>query len=162
MARLVQLWVPRRNVKEQVAYSLLVIYSYISLNHMRRPALIINPSDEIPIYRQIVRQVQEDIAQGGLTAGDKLPSHRELATELVIAPLTVKRAYDELEGQGLIATERGRGTFVTGALPGGDLEEEMRRIRKLAERLLSAARIANIDYETVVRILDDVKKRGGA
>ncbi|MCG6955811.1 MAG: GntR family transcriptional regulator [Gemmatimonadetes bacterium] len=116
----------------------------------------------MPIYRQIVRHVQEDIAQGRLQAGDKLPSHRELAAELVIAPLTVKRAYDELEGQGLIATERGRGTFVTGRLPGGDPEEGMKRVRHLAERLLSEARIANIEYETVVRVLDDVKKGGGA
>ncbi|MCG6987901.1 MAG: GntR family transcriptional regulator [Gemmatimonadetes bacterium] len=109
-----------------------------------------------------MRQVQEDIAQGRLHAGDKLSSHRELAAELVIAPLTVKRAYDELEGQGLIATERGRGTFVTGKLPGVDREDGLRRVRKLAGRLLSEARIAVIDYETVVRILDDVKKRGGA
>ncbi|MGD8319290.1 MAG: GntR family transcriptional regulator [Gemmatimonadota bacterium] len=114
----------------------------------------------MPIYRQIVRHVLEDIAQGRLRAGDKLPSHRELAAELVIAPLTVKRAYDELEGQGLIVTERGRGTFVTGEQPGVDRDAGLERVRKQAVRLLSEARIAKIEYETVLQILDEARRRG--
>ena len=116
----------------------------------------------MPIYRQIMRQVQEAIVEGRMRSGDKLPSHRELAAELVIAPLTVKRAYDELERLGLIATERGRGTFVTCTLPQRDREESLERVRRLAERLLTEARINAIDYATVLEIMEDARKRGGA
>lgn len=72
----------------------------------------INTTDSAPLYRQIVRQVRDALAAGKLQAGDKLPSHRELAKDLVINHLTVKQAYDTLEADGIIHTERGRGTFV--------------------------------------------------
>ncbi len=52
------------------------------------------------------------IAGGKLKSDNRLASHRELAERLVIAPLTVKKAYDELEAIGFIETQRGRGTFV--------------------------------------------------
>ena len=68
--------------------------------------LLVNPSDELPIYRQIMRQITEAIAGGRLKSGDKLTSHRELSEQLVIAPLTVKKAYDELEALGFIEIGR--------------------------------------------------------
>jgi len=132
------------------------------LEDTRSRPLIINPGDEMPIYRQIMRQVQEAIVEGRMQSGDKLMSHRELAAELVIAPLTVKRAYDELERLGLIATERGRGTFVTGSLPQRDREESLERVRRLAERLLTEARINAIDHARVLEIIEEARKRGGA
>jgi len=67
----------------------------------------------LPIYRQIVEQVKAAIASGVLSPGDRLPSHRDLAHELVVAPLTVSRAYEQLEREGFLATARGKGTFVT-------------------------------------------------
>lgn len=72
----------------------------------------IEPNSSIPIYRQLVEQVREAIACGRLTEGEQLPSLRDVASELVINHLTVKQAYNLLEQQGLIATRRGRGTFV--------------------------------------------------
>ena len=64
--------------------------------------LTVNPADELPLYRQIMRQITEAIVLARLKPGDRLASHRELAEQLVIAPLTVKKAYDELEAQGFI------------------------------------------------------------
>lgn len=77
----------------------------------------VSPSDEAPIYRQLIRRVVEAIASGRLVAGAQLPSHRELARTLVIAPLTVKKAYDMLESDGYIASRQGLGTFVAQSLP---------------------------------------------
>ena len=75
--------------------------------------LFVNPSGELSLYRQIMRQITDAIAGGRLKPGDKLASHRELSEQLVIAPLTVKKAYDELEALRLHQeTQRGRGTFV--------------------------------------------------
>lgn len=85
----------------------MVIHSTMSPMFFR-----INTSDTAPLYRQLVRQVRDAVAAGKLRPGDRLPSHRELARDLVINHLTVKQAYDTLEADGIICTERGRGTFV--------------------------------------------------
>jgi GntR family transcriptional regulator len=71
------------------------------------------PGSDEPIYLQVVRQISQVIARGDLVNGDKLPPVRKLATELVINPNTVARAYSELERQGLVVTKTGSGTFVS-------------------------------------------------
>ncbi len=115
---------------------------------------MINPSDELPIYRQIMRQITEAIAGGRLKSGDKLTSHRELSEQLVIAPLTVKKAYDELEALGFIETQRGRGTFVRAALPVPDHEKQIAQIQAAARKLLSQAYLAGLDFPDVVKALE--------
>ena len=115
--------------------------------------LHVNPSDELPIYRQIVRQVTDAIAGGRLAAGERLPSHRDLAARLVIAPLTVKKAYDELEREGLIQTERGRGTFVAAGAAEVDREEQMDRLGELVRQLLQRAHLSGV---TLGELLNDI------
>jgi GntR family transcriptional regulator len=118
----------------------------------------VNPGDELPIYRQVVRQVVDAIVGGRLKAGDKLPSHRDLAARLVIAPLTVKKAYDELEREQLIVTQRGRGTFVADRLPVVDAAESRKRLREAAQRLLSQAALGGVPYSDVLALLEDVRE----
>jgi GntR family transcriptional regulator len=125
-----------------------VIYVYISLVQ-----LLIQPGDELPIYRQIMRQITEAIATGRLRSGDKLASHRELSEQLIVAPLTVKKAYDELEAQGYIETQRGRGTFVCAKLPHREAAAQSDRVRQAARNLLSQAYLAGMELEDVVREL---------
>lgn len=72
----------------------------------------IDPQSQIPLYAQIVEQIKSQIAAGQLVPGDQLPTIRRLATDLRINFNTVVRAYFELEREGLISTQRGRGTFV--------------------------------------------------
>lgn len=72
----------------------------------------IDPASRIPLYAQIVEQVQRGIASGNLRRGDVLPSRRDLSVRLEISPLTVLKAYDELEALGLIQVKQGLGTFV--------------------------------------------------
>ena len=116
--------------------------------------LLIHPADELPIYRQIMRQITEAIAGGRLKSGDKLLSHRELSEQLVIAPLTVKKAYDELERLGLIATARGRGTFVAEHLPEPDRQADRQRLLQEARKLLAQAYLAGLDLPQVVELLE--------
>jgi len=84
----------------------------------------IDAGDGLPIYRQIVEHVKAAIAAEIVAPGDRLPSHRDLARELVVAPLTIARAYDLLEREGVLARERGKGAFVarrpTDAAPHAD------------------------------------------
>ena len=117
--------------------------------------VIVNPADELPIYRQIMRQIREAIAGGRLKSGDRLPSHRELAEQSVVAPLTVKKAYDELEALGYIETQRGRGTFVSASLPREGRAVRLERIRQDARALLSHAYLCGLEFSDVVAVLEE-------
>ena len=79
----------------------------------------LNYRDARPIYLQIVENYRLQIRSGILEHGEKLPSVRELATQLAINPNTIARAYRELEAEGWIATVPGKGCFVCG-VPGAE------------------------------------------
>ena len=74
--------------------------------------LIIRNTDSQPIYEQITAQLRRQILSGALAPGEALPSIRGLAKDLKISVITTKRAYDELEAQGLINTVAGKGCYV--------------------------------------------------
>lgn len=80
--------------------------------------------DARPIYTQIADNFRNQIRAGILADGDKLPSVRELASELAINPNTIQRAYRELEADGWIATVSGKGCFVCGITPNAQPETE--------------------------------------
>lgn len=65
-----------------------------------------------PLYQQIVDGIKKEIAAGRLLAGSALPSFRALAEELLVSLITVKRAYEDLEREGIIYRRQGLGTFV--------------------------------------------------
>ena len=77
----------------------------------------LNYRDARPIYSQIVDGFRDQILAGILQSGERMPSVRELATELAINPNTIQRAYRELEMQGWIASVPGKGSFICG-IPG--------------------------------------------
>ena len=74
--------------------------------------LRIDPDSTVPIYLQIVHTIKHQVATGHLKPGEQLPTVRELATTLQINPNTVARAYDLLDGDSVITTQQGRGTYV--------------------------------------------------
>ena len=76
--------------------------------------VLLDYRDARPIYTQIVDNFRNQIRAGVLQEGDKLPSVRELASELAINPNTIQRAYRELESEGWIASVSGKGSFVCG------------------------------------------------
>src|SRR4249920_2875195 len=80
-----------------------------------------------PIYQQLVDQIRETVARGELQPEEKLPSVRQLSSELVVNPNTVARAYLELERAGILVSRAGRGMFV--AQPGTDLTKSARNRR---------------------------------
>lgn len=67
----------------------------------------INTGSSEPIYRQLMQQVKRRIASGQLTAGQEIPSVRELAQALAVHPMTISKAYSQLESQGLLERRRG-------------------------------------------------------
>jgi GntR family transcriptional regulator len=117
--------------------------------------LIIVPGDEAPIYRQIMRQIRQVVASGRLRAGDQLPSHRDLGQSLVVAPLTVKKAYDELERAGLVETRRGQGTFVAARRRSVNPAVQLERLRPLARRLAQDAQISGVATTDLVSLVEE-------
>ncbi|MHB0937744.1 MAG: GntR family transcriptional regulator [Armatimonadota bacterium] len=99
----------------------------------------VDTTSAIPIYAQLITGVKHAIAAGVLRAGDALPSLRELAGELRVNPLTVARAYRELEAMGIITTGHGRGSFISDGA--ADLGETYRReaLAEVIDRLLVEA-----------------------
>lgn len=97
--------------------------------------ILLSNASPSPIYEQIVRQVRSQILGGELAPGDPLPSIRKLAQILQISVITTKRAYDELEREGLLDTVGGKGTFV--ASPNAEFLRE-KRIKAVEEKLREA------------------------
>lgn len=82
----------------------------------------------VPIYAQIMEQIKHMVATGRLKPGDQLPTIRQLAVDLRVNPNTVVHAYHELDSQGVISSQQGRGTFIAAHPDEGRLAE-MRRDR---------------------------------
>lgn len=107
--------------KEQALY----ILSIFIMN--RDPSSIVLSQTGGPLYQQIVNQIKERIAVEEWAAGDEIPSIRQLAADLRVSVITVKRAYLELEHEGLIVTQHGKGSFVASEVSVGPqlFEQEM-------------------------------------
>ena len=99
-----------------------------------------------------------------MAPGAQLPSHRELSEQLVIAPLTVKKAYDELEQLGLLEQQRGRGTFVRRGAVRGDAQAAAREGQTVAlseaVRVLLALAAAGISVQTGAGLAQEVPPDG--
>ena len=115
--------------------------------------IIISNSSGKPIYEQITSQIKQKIMQGELKEGDALPSMRLLAKDLHISVITTKRAYDELEREGLICTVAGKGCFVAARNPQWVREEMLRRIEEHLQQISQLAAQAGISGEELCDML---------
>jgi len=93
-------------------------------------------SDGVPIYRQIIRQIENAVLSDRLKAGERLPTIRSLAVELKINPNTIAKAYGELEIRGILTTQVGSGTYISDKKPDPEDEGPERRIRELVGRFI--------------------------
>lgn len=101
-------------------------------------AFAISQSDKRPMYLQIMEQIKQRIAVGDWAEGQTIPSIRQLAADLEVSVITVKRAYLELEREGVIVTQHGKGSRVA-STPG--IGAQLRE-QELAQHLEQAMRIA--------------------
>lgn len=119
----------------------------------------IDVASSVPIYAQIIAQVKYAIAAGILRTGDSLPSLRETAAKLRVNPLTVAKAYRELETGGVVITEHGRGTFIGDGSP--DLGEEYRQevLKQAVDRLIvEAHQVGASSDEVILTVRERLKK----
>lgn len=115
--------------------------------------IIISNSSGVPIYEQIVAQIKSQIMSGGLKEGDALPSMRMLAAELRISLITTKRAYEELEKDGLIETIVGKGCFVKEQNKELLREEYLKGIEEHLQLAIDSARLSEVSLEELIDIL---------
>jgi GntR family transcriptional regulator len=112
-------------------------------------SFLISQSDGRPMYLQIMEQIRQKVAVGEWKAGETIPSIRTLAVELQVSVITVKRAYLELERQGVIVTQHGKGSTVARdpdlgpRLYDQEFEEHLREVVRIGNLLgLSPDQIA--------------------
>lgn len=111
--------------------------------------IIISNNSSIPIYEQIKNAIKEAIFSNELKEEEMLPSVRNLANELKISFLTVKKAYDELEKEGFIKTVQGKGSFVAPKNLELIKEEKLKEIQDYIEKIYNVSKIANISEDEI-------------
>lgn len=135
----------------------IVYILHIYINYRRRWCsymnILISSTSGEPIYAQIVGQVRQMILQGELVSGMPLPSIRLLAKELQISVITTKRAYEELEREGLINSVVGKGSFVSGADQEFIREQRLRIVEGKLKEIIDESRLLGMEYAELAEML---------
>ena len=123
--------------------------------------IFINENSPRPIYDQIIQAVKNSIVNHELQAGDMLPSIRSLARDLGISVITTKRAYEELEKQGLIYSEQGKGFFVNKVNQNLLLESRLKEYEKRLRDMIREAKGLGLSPEEVSDMVQMFWDNGG-
>jgi len=117
---------------------------------MRTNELQLDERSSLPVYVQLRDQILHALARGSLRGGDRLPAVRTVATSLQVNPNTVNRAYAELERDGVLVVERGRGTYVADRARASRAPHRHKLV-ELAERFVAPARAMGFDGPDVLK-----------
>ena len=116
--------------------------------------LSLSNNSEIPIYEQIKREIKRAINTNELKSAEALPSVRNLAKDLRISVLTVKKAYDELESEGYIKTVQGKGSFVISRNQDLIKEEQIKIIEEHLEEIIKIAKLTDIEKKDIIELFN--------
>ena len=114
----------------------------------------IDPVSFVPFYEQVKQQIKGQVAQGRLKANAPLPSIRDLATQLIINPNTVARAYRELEKEGFITTKRGKGCYVSGDSAEIVNKQKLEILERIFDGAIGEARKFDLEYEEIKKMFE--------
>ena len=115
----------------------------------------------VPVFRQIIDQVQAGIATGTLGFGDQLPTVRQVAVDLEINPNTVLRAYREMEIRGIVDSQQGMGTFIASRKIEQSKAERERALSQLVSEFVSRAGAGGFTLQELMDALRDVQPEAG-
>jgi len=118
--------------------------------------IVVSNSADAPLYEQVAEQIKVAVLGGELHDGDALPSVRALARDLRISVITTTRAYAELEAAGFITTVPGKGAYVLPVDTALVREQLLRRVEDALGAAADAARLAGVDRDGLVEMLDVV------
>jgi GntR family transcriptional regulator len=114
-----------------------------------------------PLYQQIVEGLTREVSEGRLAPGTMLPSFRGLAEDLLVSVITVKRAYEELEREGIIYRRQGLGTFIADTAGQRSRDSKKERARQLLAQALGEATEAGLSTKDVLDLLRALIPRNG-
>lgn len=120
--------------------------------------IVVSPLNPDPMYKQITDQVKDAIASGGFQPEAKLPSIREMTRELKISEITIKRAYSDLENEGLIITRSGLGSYVADINRDKLRQDKWQEIRKAILKILKTAERFDISAREVIALVKEIKE----
>ncbi len=120
--------------------------------------ITLSPENPDPMYRQVLDQIKDAIAAGELKPDELLPSIRELALELGVSIITIKRAYQDLESEGLIRTRRGLGSFVISVDQDVLRKEKLTEFQKELSRIIARGRKFNISAADVITLIKQMEE----
>lgn len=123
-------------------------------------AFRLDPHSGVPVYRQLIDQVNGAIASGALKPGDQLPTVRLVAVALEINPNTVLRAYREMEIRGILDTQQGTGTFVAERPAPASKQQRERQLATLVTEFVARAGAADLTVDELIDALQQFKLRG--
>lgn len=115
--------------------------------------IIIKSQGTMAIYEQIVNQLKNGIISGELKPGEAMPSIRRLASDLEVSVITTKRAYEELEKEGLVRSVSGKGFYVCEANQDYLREKQLIMLEKRMKEVLGECRQAGLTQEEVVEMV---------
>jgi GntR family transcriptional regulator len=123
----------------------------------------IQPDSPVPIYEQLVAQVTFAVAAGSLRPGDFVPSVRDVASELVINPNTVSRAYGELERSGVVVSRRGLGMAVADQATPLCRRQRLYIVRERIRDALREAVFSELPSDEIKQVVEEelARARGG-
>lgn len=116
---------------------------------------VVDVMSRVPVYEQIIKQVEEQVLTGILKEGDKLPSVRSLSVKLSINPNTIQKAYTELDRRQLIITVPGKGSFISEKaieVVGANSREKMTELNKIIRELA----LAGVIKEEIINNIEEV------
>lgn len=114
----------------------------------------LNPHNGVPLFEQIVRQVKFAVASKLLAPGDRVPSVRELATQIAVNPNTVAKAYRDLSTEGILITVRGEGLEVTPSAPAYCKSERQRLITERLAHVLEEATQSGLSPKDIKQLVN--------
>ena len=114
----------------------------------------------VPVYRQLIDQVQAAMATGTLKVGDQLPTVRGVAVDLAINPNTVSRAYREMELRGILDTQQGTGSFVADNQIKHTPAERRRQLAQLVTEFVARAGSAGFTIRDLEQALHQLSPEG--
>ncbi len=126
---------------------------------MEKLFIVVSPLNPDPMYKQVTDQIKNAIASGTLRPESKLPSIREMAKELKISEITIKRAYSDLENEGYILTRSGLGSFVASIDREKLRQEKLEEIRWEINRTLKAGEKFGISTEDIIALIKEIKEK---
>lgn len=114
----------------------------------------IHPSSGVPIYRQVIEQVQAFLLGGHLRVGEMLPSVRQMASELGVNPMTISKAYARLEVEGVVERVRGKGMMIKLQTTSGNVKQRQSELYSAVQSAILRGRQLGLNDQQILHVVN--------